>query len=149
MRSAPPAAAAAAQAAAPPPAPPPWPPRARLSSRLCKAIRPSARPPGAPPPRPAIPAAHVASSVPAAASPPPRPQPAAAATRGRGLAARVGRAAADAAGIKRRPRKQPVATRPAPDPAGGLEQVSGGALGAAPGDPSRARRTPSPDPLTP
>lgn len=57
---------------------------------------------------------------------------------------RVGRAAAAGAGIKGRPREQPVATRPAPDPAGGLEQVSGGALGAASGGHSRARRTPSP-----
>lgn len=142
-RSAPPA-AAAAPATAPPPAPPLWPPRACLSSGLCKAIGRSACPPGAPTPGPAIPAAHVASSVPAAAIPSHAPGPAAAATRGRGLAARVGRAAADGAVIKGRPREQPVATRPAPDPAGGLEQVSGGAPGTASGDHFRARRTPSP-----
>ena len=120
------------------PAPPACPP---------VSARPSFRPPALPAllrPGPAIPAAHVASSIPAAASPFPAPGPAAAATRGRGLAARVGRAAADGVGIKGRLREQPVATRPAPDPAGGPEQVSGGAPGAASGGHSRARRTPSP-----
>ncbi|XP_077842421.1 uncharacterized protein LOC144338040 [Macaca mulatta] len=92
----------------------PGPRAARLSARLHKAIGPSARPPSAPRPGPATPAARVASSVPAAASPSPAPGPAAAATRGRGLAARVGRAAADGAGIKGRPREQLVAARPAP-----------------------------------
>lgn len=147
-RSAPPAppAAATAPAAAPPPAPPPWPPRRPPVRRSLQGHR-SVCPPALPAllrPSPAIPAAHVASSVPAAASPFPAPRPAAAATRARGLAARVGRATADGVGIKGRPKEQPVATRPAPDPAGGLEQVSGGAPGTASGGHSRARRTPSP-----
>ncbi|XP_035138480.2 uncharacterized protein LOC100386503 isoform X2 [Callithrix jacchus] len=92
----------------------PGPRAARPPARLRKAVGPSASPPGAPRPGPATPAARVASSVPAAASPSSAPGPAAAATRGRGLAARVGRAAADGAGIKGRPREQLVAARPAP-----------------------------------
>lgn len=57
------------------------------------------------------------------------------------MAGRVGRAAADGAEIKRQPRKQLVSARPAPDPAGGLEQVSARAPGAASGDHSSAHRT--------
>lgn len=73
--------------------------------------RPSVRCPG-----PANPSAQVDSSVPAATNLSPDSAPPASATRGRGLAGRVGRAAADAAGIKRRQRKQLVSACPAPDP---------------------------------
>ncbi|KAK7804460.1 hypothetical protein U0070_022078, partial [Myodes glareolus] len=112
---------AAARAAAPPPTPPPRPRAARPSAGLCKTVglsaRSSVRCPG-----PASPSARVDSSVPAATNPSPAPERSASATRGRGLAGCVGRAAADGAGIKRQPRKQLVSARPAPDPAGGLEQ---------------------------
>lgn len=77
----------------PPPPGLPLLPRPRLlgpAPPACPPVsaRPSFRPPALPAllrPGPAIPAAHVASSIPAAASPFPAPGPAAAATRGRGL----------------------------------------------------------------
>lgn len=140
-----------------PPPPPPGLPlllRPRLSGPRAPARPPvSARPSVRPPallallrpdplsrPRTSIPRFQppVARPTPA---PTHTPGPAATATLGRGLAAHVGRAAADGAGIKGRQRVQPVAARPAPDPAGGLEQVSGGAPGSASGGHSRARRT--------
>lgn len=55
-------------------------------------------------------------SVPAATNLSPDSAPPASATLGRGLAGRVGRAAADGAGIKRRQRKQLVSACPEPDP---------------------------------
>lgn len=107
--------AAAAPAAAPPPTPPTRPRADRLSAGLCRTVglsaRPSVRSPG-----PANPSARVDSSVPAATNLSPDSAPPASATRGRGLAGRVGRAAADGAGIKRRQRKQLVSACPAPDP---------------------------------
>lgn len=73
-----------------------------------RSVRPSSRHSSTPN---RYPGRIIASSVPATASLSPAPGPAPAATRGRGLAGRVGRAAADRAGIKGQPREQQVAPR--------------------------------------